>query len=60
MSNEETKVEQSDAALIKLPELDGTIEEIPVADLDDVAGGAKCSGITCTKTEIKVTFAAEL
>ena len=58
MSNENHKA--SDAIKTKLPQLEGTVEEIPASDLDEVAGGLlaaggeKCQG-TCTDTKVSAS-----
>jgi hypothetical protein len=54
MSNDTTKT--------KLPQLAENVEEIPAADLDDVAGGLlegdeKCNG-TCKETKVSLSSMA--
>jgi hypothetical protein len=49
-------------AHLALPSLDASIEEVPAADLDEVAGGTKpvdppksgCNGVTCGNTTVTI------
>jgi hypothetical protein len=54
MSNEKKQSDVTEQPKTKLPAVDGnTVEEIPAADLDEVAGGADCNG-TCKDTKVSL------
>ena len=65
MSNEDNKKAEStvvtDATVkTKLPAIDAGIEEVPAADLDEVAGGLKEDDCTVTCGTTKISFARNI
>ena len=63
-TNRRHAADVADCVSCVLPSLDGVIEEVPAADLDEIAGGAKptgppksgCVSVTCDVTTIVISI----